>query len=139
MAEGVFRQMVNNAALADKISVDSAGTGDWHVGEEPHKGTLAIFCKHNIAYNGVARQLTHEDFARFDYIIAMDRSNLRTIRNQMPFDCNATIALLLDYAPTLSTRDVPDPYYDGRFDEVYDLVSAGCQGLLAAIRHSHQL
>lgn len=139
MAEGVFRQMVKETGLADKIQVDSAGTDDYHVGEQAHHGTRSVLKKHNIQYDGLARQLSRNDFYQFDYILAMDRSNLRNIRNMMPLDSNASVALLLDYVPNVSTRDVPDPYYDGRFDEVYDLVKAGSEGLLLAIRHSQQL
>lgn len=129
--------MVEEAGLVDKISVDSAGTSSYHVGEIAHSGTLLTLKKNNINYNGRARQFTLNDFDQFDYILAMDKSNLRDIRNLMPANTNAKVALFLDYADGISIREVPDPYYDGRFDEVYDLVYAASQGLLRTIRDSH--
>lgn len=137
MAEGVFQQLVYEAGLSDKIHVDSAGTSSYHIGETAHSGTLRTLKKHNIDYKGLARQLTQEDFHRFNYILAMDTSNLRSIRSIMPADNTAHIALLLDYAQHTSIRDVPDPYYTGEFDKVYDLVDNACRHLLAMIRQTH--
>lgn len=139
MAEGVFRQLVADAGLTNKIYVDSAGTASYHVGETPHYGTQGIFRKHNIPYDNLARQFHKQDFADFDYILAMDHSNLKNIQKLMPAKSRAKAALLLDYAPALATKEVPDPYYDGRFDEVYELVKSGGIGLLQAIRQEHHL
>ncbi len=137
MAEAVFRQKVKEAGLADKIKIDSAGTASYHVGEPAHSGTLRTLQKHGIPHNGLSRQLNRNDFYEYDYILAMDRSNLRGIRAQMPDDSEATIAMFLDYADGVRTRDVPDPYYNGRFDDVYNLVTKGSEGLLAVIRENH--
>ncbi len=139
MAEGIFRQIVKEANLSHVIRVDSAGTSAYHVGERTHSGTLRVLKKHNIPYDGRSRQFTRGDFHKFDYILAMDNSNLRSIRSQMPSDTTARIALLLDYADGLPVRDVPDPYYGGRFDEVFEMVKAGVEGLLAEIRQTHGL
>lgn len=139
MAEGVFRQLVTEAGLSDKINIDSAGTSDYHVGETAHHGTLRTLKKHNIDYSGHARQLTRADFQNYDYILAMDTSNLRSIRSVIPAESNAKVALLLDYAQRTSIRDVPDPYYTGEFDKVYDLVEDACQHLLLSIRQTHSL
>ncbi len=139
MAEGVFRQMVKDAGLEDAIRVDSAGTASYHVGEQAHHGTLRTLNKHNIQYDGRSRQLSKHDFHTFDYILAMDQSNLRAIRSRMPADSQAHVAMLLDYATNTRVRDVPDPYYNGRFDEVYSLVKSGGQGLLETIRQTHKL
>ena len=139
MADGVFQNMVNEADLSGKIHVDSAGTAGYHVGETAHRGTLKTLKKHSIPYNGRARQLHHQDFDKFDYILAMDESNLASIRSSLPSNSQATVRLFLDYADGVSTREVPDPYYNGRFDEVYDLVLAGSKGLLEAIRKDHNL
>ncbi|WP_129626829.1 low molecular weight protein-tyrosine-phosphatase [Candidatus Oscillochloris fontis] len=138
MAEAVFRHLVQEAGLTEQIVIDSAGTGGWHAGEPPHQGTLAVLQRHGISADGqVARQITKADFGNFTYIVAMDADNLRDLRMHDPRGCRTR--LLLDYAPTTRTREVPDPYYNGRFDEVYALVTAGCQGLLAEIRREHGL
>ncbi|NNJ12701.1 low molecular weight phosphotyrosine protein phosphatase [Chloroflexales bacterium ZM16-3] len=137
MAEAVFRGMVGEAGLADQISIDSAGTGAWHAGEPPHRGTLAVLRKNGVDVGEQrARQIAAADFKRFDYILAMDRENLAEMARFHP---TASARLLLDYAPEAPAREVPDPFYSGGFDEVYALVSAGCRGLLDAIRREHGL
>jgi protein-tyrosine phosphatase len=132
MAEGVFMHLVKEAGLEDKIDIDSCGTGGWHIGEAPHVGTQQVLAKHSIDYQHQARQLHTMDFDDADYLIAMDSDNLRDIIRSG--SSHAEIAKLLDYARGIEEADVPDPYYTGRFDEVYDLVLAGCKGLLAHIR-----
>jgi protein-tyrosine phosphatase len=134
MAEAVFQQVVDQAGLSDAITVDSAGTGDWHVGEKPHHGTLSVLHKHGIEYNGRARQIRRADFGRFDYILAMDGSNLADLRRMMPDDSPAEVRRFLEFAEDAPRLDVPDPYYNGRFEEVYELVRQGAEGLLAHIR-----
>src|SRR5690606_26802126 len=77
MAEAIFRDMVKREGLDAYIEVDSAGTGDWHVGKPPHEGTRRLLDSKQISYAGlVARQLTKEDLSTFDYILAMDENNL---------------------------------------------------------------
>jgi len=138
MAEAVFRHYVQEAGLADRIEVDSAGTGDWHIGNPPHRGSRHILDANNISYENIrARQVANRDFADSHYIIAMDQQNLRDLRrlaeqaarsgraSEAPF-----IGKLLDFASQAAIRDVPDPYYTGNFDEVFALVQDGCRGLL---------
>ena len=133
MAEAVFQQMVDTAALGDKIQVDSAGTGPWHVGEKAHRGTRRILSQHNIPYNGRARQVTPADTNDPDtYIVAMDQSNLSTLQSR--YGKHPRLYRLLDFASHHDVRDVPDPYYNNNFEYVYELVTDGCQGLLATIR-----
>ncbi|HVO72103.1 MAG TPA: low molecular weight protein-tyrosine-phosphatase [Aggregatilineaceae bacterium] len=139
MAEAVFQELVDEAGLHDAILVDSAGTSDWHVGERAHHGTWRVLRAHGIEYEGRSRQITVADFSRFDYILAMDDSNLDDLRAMQPKDSRAVIARFLDFAPDLPTREVPDPYYDGRFEEVYRLVMQGAQALLAHIREERGL
>lgn len=134
MAEAVFKHQVEQAGLSDEILVDSAGTSDWHVGERPHQGTQKILRQHGIHYDGQARQVTAQDFQRFDYILAMDDSNLSNLRAMQPADSRAVVRRFLDFAGDVPTRQVPDPYWDGNFDEVYDLVAQGAAGLLRHIR-----
>jgi protein-tyrosine phosphatase len=134
MAEAVFRHQVAQAGLSHRFSIDSAGTGAWHEGEPPHRGTAAILARHKIAVGPQrARQITPGDLASFDYLVAMDEENLRALE-AMRRDADGRVRLLLDYAPELGTREVPDPYYAGGFDHVFRLVEAGCAGLLAEIR-----
>jgi protein-tyrosine phosphatase len=137
MAEAVFAHKVREAGLEDAIEADSAGTGHWHVGEPPHSGTRRILAREGIAYAGRARLIAPADFDRFDYIVAMDRQNRRDI--EAMGSGRARVVLFMDYAPHLGVAEVPDPYYDGRFDAVYDLVQEAAEGLLAAIRREHGL
>jgi protein-tyrosine phosphatase len=134
MAEAVFQHLVDQAGLSDAITVDSAGTGEWHVGEKPHHGTLSVLHKHGIEYDGRARQIRREDFRQFDYILAMDGSNLADLRRMMPDDSPAEVRRFLEFAEDAPKQDVPDPYYNGRFEEVYQLVRQGAVGLLDHIR-----
>ncbi len=139
MAEGVFQHMVDEAGLSDRIVVDSAGTGPWHVGESAHRGTRQALKRHGIDYRGRARQVTRADYDGFDYILAMDRENLSDLRRLARDDDEAALSLFLDYAPQARQREVPDPYYNGRFELVYDLVRQASTGLLRHIREQHGL
>ncbi len=158
MADVVFQQQVQIAGLSGQIMVESSGTGAWHVGESAHRGTLKVLRKQGIDYRGLARQFEYADLDNFDYVLAMDRDNLRTImravnrgdwRTAKPQKSHLTdtavkaeVALFLSYANragTVRETDVPDPYYNGRFDYVYDLVNRGCAALLDHIRLTHHL
>lgn len=132
MAEGIFQNMVDEAGLSDKITVDSVGTGSWHVGERPHRGTRRILAKHGISYDGRARQIRHDDIKPHTYVVAMDDSNLNDLRRR--FGSHSRLYRLLDFATEHEERNVPDPYYTGNFEYVYQLVADGCRGLLATIR-----
>lgn len=134
MAEAVFRQAVDDAGLSEEIVVDSAGTSSWHVGERAHQGTRSVLRKHGITYEGRARQVTPHDFKLFDYILAMDNSNLSNLKRMLPDDDEAFVGRFMDFAEDAPTDEVPDPYYNGRFEEVYQLVSQASDGLLAHIR-----
>jgi protein-tyrosine phosphatase len=138
MAEAVFRHMVARAGLSGAIEVDSAGTGPWHAGEAPHYGTRRVLREQGIEYEHVARQVRDADFDDFDYLIALDRGHLAELRALARRE-GAELALLMDYAPAARTPDVPDPYYNGRFAEVYELVEQGCRGLLEHIVQRERL
>ena len=157
MAEAVFSAQVRRAGLAGQIQADLAGTGSWYVGEAAHDGTLEVLEDHGIIYNGRARQVDRHDFERFDYVLAMDRTNLNEItriRNRGEFSAaqkaerfspqarGPEIALFLSYAHklgTVSVLEVPDPYYDDRFDSAYQLINRGCEALLDHIRKVQHL
>ena len=139
MAEGVFRHLVEEAGLSDQIAVDSAGTISYHVGERAHRGTRQVLQKHGIDYDGRSRQVTSADFANFDYLLAMDRGHYEALQSRKPEGDGPVIRLYLEYADGISNMDMPDPYYNGNFEQVYRLVDAGARGLLAAIRAEHNL
>jgi protein-tyrosine phosphatase len=139
-AEGVMRALVREAGLQERIEVDSAGTGSWHVGEPPDARATRVARRRGIELEGAARQVWPRDFAEFDLILAMDASNLRNLRRLAPDeDARAKVRLLREFegragfqASAGGDLDVPDPYYGGAngFEEVLDLVQAACAALL---------
>ncbi|WP_276351390.1 low molecular weight protein-tyrosine-phosphatase [Cohnella caldifontis] len=135
MAEAVFRDLVRKEGLENAISVHSAGTGDWHLGKPPHEGTRRLLSAHGISFEGMrASKLTPEDGERHDLIVAMDASNERDIRARLRPGSRAEIIRFMSLLPEKGFEDVPDPYYTGNFEEVYELVEAGCRRLLERIR-----
>lgn len=140
MAEAVMRHLIKMEGLEKVISVDSAGTGNWHIGKPPHEGTCHILSKYKISYEGQkARQLTKADLSCFDYIIGMDNENMGNIRRLAGYDRTGEISRLLDFLEDHPFTDVPDPYFTGNFDEVYELVSKSCENLLMEIKTKHHL
>lgn len=135
MAEAVFQRMVDEAGLSDQIAVDSAGTGSWHVGEMAHRGTRRVLDQHGIEYTGRARQVTQEDVHPEHYVVAMDESNVDELRRR--FGDHPRLYRLLEFASESDVLNVPDPYYSGNFEYVYQLVEDGCRGLLETIREEH--
>ena len=120
------------------IEVDSAGTADYHIGAPPDSRSQRAALRRGIDLSGLrARQVTVDDFARFDLILAMDRDNLRELQAMQPRNAHAAVKLFLEYAPELNLHDVPDPYYRdaGAFEEVLDLTSAASRGLLRSLQH----
>lgn len=118
-------------ALAPDWQVDSAGTGGWHAGDPPHAPAIRTAARRGYDLAPLrARQITRADFDRFDRILVMDRANLADVERLRPDGATTPVVRLLDHAPELGTRDVPDPYYTGEFDRVLDLVEAACRGLL---------
>jgi protein-tyrosine phosphatase len=137
MAEAVFAHKVREAGLEKDLGADSAGTGHWHVGERAHQGTRKVLQQQGIEYDGRARLITRRDLEEFDYVVTMDAHNLADVRAMG--QGRAEVVPFLQFAPNAGVSDVPDPYYDGRFREVYDLVSQAADGLLAHIREEHEL
>lgn len=136
MAEAIFRKKVKDAGLEGKIDVDSAGTGDWHVGKQPHEGTINILNEYHIDHDGItARQVEKKDLQTFDYIVAMDASNMNNLQKlKGEGEVNGKMFRLLDLVPEKATKDVPDPYFTGNFEEVYNLINIGCDRLLDMIK-----
>jgi protein-tyrosine phosphatase len=138
-AEGVMRRLVDEAGLSDRIVLDSAGTGGWHVGGPPDPRAVSAAAGRGIAIHGEARQVRGSDFDDFDLIVALDRANARDLRRLAPDDeAAAKVRLPREFDPASDAQDldVPDPYYgaaDG-FGHVLDLVDAACCGLLDDLR-----
>lgn len=140
MAEAVFRHLVIKEGLNGKIEVDSAGTGDWHVGQPPHKGTRKKLDEYRIDHGSIrARQLNRQDLMNFNYVIAMDEKNLADIKAIAEEKSTAYIARLMDLVEDSTFLDVPDPYFTGNFDITYELVKKGCEQLLTFIRKHEQI
>jgi protein-tyrosine phosphatase len=136
--EGVMADLVRREGLEGEIVLDSAGTGAWHVGSPPDERASATATARGLTLGGVARRVELSDFEDFDLILAMDRSNLSDLHALAPDDeARAKVRLLREFDPDASgDLDVPDPYYGGPggFEDVFDLVTAACEGLLEAIR-----
>ena len=138
MAEAVFREIVKREGLQEKVQVDSAGTGHWHVGAVPHRGTRNILEENSIPFEGIrARQVETNDLTKFDYIIAMDSKNVADLKKLGAG--SGYIGRLSDFVPDGSWEDVPDPYFTGNFQEVYGLVADGCERLITFIRNEHSI
>ena len=142
-AEGVMRRLLDDEGLADRVHVESAGTGGWHIGEPPDERATLAARRRGITLAGAAQQVRPADFRRFDLLIAMDRGNLRELLAIAPDEEAAErVRLLREFDPAASgDLDVPDPYYGGErgFEIVLDMVDAACRGLLDELRASGRL
>lgn len=139
-AQGVFERLLAEQNLSDRIQVDSAGTAAWHVGESPDSRSQQAAKRRRIDLSRQrSRQITGADYDDFDYIVAMDRANLHSLRQQCPVQHAHKVRLFLDFAPHLDQSDVPDPYYGGLrgFDNVLDLIEIAAAGLLQDVREQY--
>jgi protein-tyrosine phosphatase len=139
-AEGVFRHLVDSAGLTQQIHIDSAGTHAYHVGNPPDERSQAAALKRNINLSKQrARKVSSRDFSDFDYVLAMDNSNMRDLQLIVPATAKTQPDLFLNFAQQYPEREVPDPYYGGAngFEHVLDLVEDAARGLLDAIRKQH--
>lgn len=142
-AEGVMRKQVAEAGLAHAIEVESAGTAAYHTGELPDKRARNAARARGIALDSRARQFLGADFLRFEYVLAMDRENLGHLLDlRMDSTSRPHLGLLRAFDPLAPRHaEVPDPYYGGAtgFEDVLDLCTAACNGLLEQIRQDHDL
>jgi protein-tyrosine phosphatase len=138
LAEAVFRQVVARAGLADRFEIDSAGTSNYHIGEAPDSRTVATAARRGITIEHAARQLGVQDLENFDYVLAMDASNLgRVERLARAQRGRADVRLLRSFDPEAGDDlEVPDPYFGGAdgFENVQDMIERASEGLLAHIR-----
>ncbi|HTN93351.1 MAG TPA: low molecular weight protein-tyrosine-phosphatase [Gallionella sp.] len=139
-AEAVFRHYVESAGLAGQISVESAGTHDYHIGDKPDSRAQRAAQQRGYDMSQLrGRQVEPEDFRRFDYVLAMDTANLEILQRIAPQGSGSRLGLFLEYARHHAEREVPDPYYGGAdgFERVLDMVEDAAQGLLEEIRQQH--
>ena len=136
-AEAVFRAVAAREAPELMIEVDSAGTAGYHVGAPPDLRTRQAASRRGYDMSSLrARIVEPRDFEDFDFILAMDRENLKVLNHRAPVQARDRVRLFLEFAPDAATTEVPDPYYGGPngFEEVLDLVEAATQGLLQHLR-----
>jgi protein-tyrosine phosphatase len=141
-AQGVFHRVVEEAGLAHRIDVDSAGTHGYHIGAPPDPRARDSARRRGIQIDTHrARRVTRIDMEEFDYVVAMDSDNLADLETLCPAGHEHKLVRLMDFAPHRGERDVPDPYYGGQrgFELVLDMVEEAARGLLERIRQTHGL
>ena len=135
-AEAVLRSIAAREFPSLEIEIDSAGTADYHTGEPPDRRSVAAARRRGYDLAGLrARQVQPADFERFDFVLAMDRSNLAELESRKPERATAQLALFMEFAPDAGVAEVPDPYYGGieEFERVLDLCEAASRGLLTRL------
>ncbi len=143
LAEAIFNHKIQALGLSRSFKSDSAGTSDYHIGELPDERTIQCALRKGLDINHRGRQVNHTDFRDFDYIVAMDDSNLRklqTLGAKYRF-ADKEIFLMRDFVVGWEGMPVPDPYYGGieGFDEVYEILDVAIDSFLAKIKEVHQL
>lgn len=136
-AHGVFQKLVDEEGLNEVIEVDSAGTSGWHIDEAPDSRTTQVAKTRGVDLSELrGRKAVTEDFHSFQYILAMDESNLSDLQAIAPANFTGHLGLFLDFATRTNVREVPDPYYGGAkgFETVFDLVEDASEGLLNQIK-----
>ncbi|MDD5277280.1 MAG: low molecular weight phosphotyrosine protein phosphatase [Methylovulum sp.] len=136
-AEGVFAELVKRRGLAHFFSIDSAGTHAYHIGEAPDLRAQKAALERGVALADIrSRKVKQGDFEDFDFVLAMDGDNYAILIDACPEAHKGKVRYFLDYAPHLSAREVPDPYYGGRygFERVLDLVEEASEGFLIALQ-----
>lgn len=132
MAEFVMKEIVEKAGLSHEFEIASAATSTYEIGNPVYPPARQKLAEHGIDCKGkTARQITKRDYDYYDYIVAMDHSNLRNLRNMLGEDPQRKISLLMDY--TSRPADVADPWYTGDFQATWDDVTEGCEALLSFI------
>jgi protein-tyrosine phosphatase len=136
-AEAVFRKLVADAGLADRIAADSAGTHGYHVGEPPDRRTQLVARTRGYDLSGLrARRVAREDFQHFDLVVAMDREHQEILARLAPPSAGHKLRLMMEFARRSAHDEVPDPYFGGPegFELVLDLLEDAAEGLLETLR-----
>lgn len=141
-AHAVFRKLVRDCGLAQRIEIDSAGTHAYHVGNPPDSRSMQVARNRGIEMNDLrARKVDFGDFIEYDYVLAMDAANYSILRDLALPEHFEKIRLFLEFAENFPQTEVPDPYYGGAqgFELVFDMVADASEGLLRHIRAHHGL
>jgi low molecular weight protein-tyrosine phosphatase len=142
-AEGVMKAVLRRVGLERRVAVESAGTADYHTGSLPDRRSRSAARARGLSLDSRAQQFTARDFARFDYVLAMDEANARDLRAIAPDPvANARVRLFRSFDPASALgAAVPDPYHGGAdgFEHVLDLCEAACEGLIEHLRREHRL
>ena len=140
LAEAIFSDLLREKGLNKLVSCNSAGTAGYHIGENPNPRTIDTARKNSIPINHKGRQFASGDFNNFHYVIVMDSSNLRDVLYKGG-EREKNVFLMRYFDPSDRNSEVPDPYYGGQsgFDNVFDILSRSCEGLLKYIETHHNL
>lgn len=138
LAEGIFADLLNQKRLSKKVSCNSAGTAAYHIGENPDPRTMKIAELNDILINHKGRQFSSESFDEYQYVIVMDRSNLRDVISKGG-ETGKNVFLMRHFDPANKDADVPDPYYGGKsgFEEMFDILNRSCNGLMKYLMAQH--
>lgn len=141
MAEGLLRARIESSPLRGRVLVDSAGTGDWHVGQPPDPRAIATAAHHGVDIARLrGRQIGEGDFRHSDWVLCADRANLRDVRAMAPPDARAQSALLLEWSGLEEgLAEIPDPYTGGtsHFEQVWALLDHAATGVVARLQAMH--
>jgi protein-tyrosine phosphatase len=133
-AEGAFRSIVEKNSKSQYFEIDSAGTHAYHIGNSPDQRSQQAAINHGVDLSSQRARHVHEsDFYYYDYIIAMDSDNLERLKSIQPSESHSKIELMLNYSKEHYGASVPDPYYEGKFDEVFEMLYSACTSFFESI------
>ena len=133
-AEGAFRLIVEKNSKSQYFEIDSAGTHAYHIGNSPDQRSQQAAINHGVDLSSQRARHVHEsDFYYYDYIIAMDSDNLERLKSIQPSESHSKIELMLNYSKEHYGASVPDPYYEGKFDEVFEMLYSACTSFFESI------
>lgn len=138
-AHAVFRKLVRDEGLEDRVVIDSAGTHAYHVGNPPDGRSMQTAVNRGIQMDDLrARKVDFSDLVEFDYVLTMDADNHEILMRMAPRDLQSKVRLFMEFAPDVGQDYVPDPYYGGvdGFENVFDMVEAASRGLLVHIKQN---
>jgi protein-tyrosine phosphatase len=138
LAEALFRKHVIDSGLEHDFYIDSCGTADYHIGHSPDPRSRHNALDNGLIYDHLGRQLSYDDLVEFDYIVAMDHSNLENIKKLANGSVReAEILMMREYDPAADHVDVPDPYFggDNGFQEVFEILDRSTKALLDQLKN----
>jgi protein-tyrosine phosphatase len=141
LAEAVFKHKIKQKGLESQVFADSCGTSNYHIGSPPDPRTIANAVKNGVAINHCGRQLSVTDLENFDYILAMDKSNLKNIQRLDEREkFTSKIMLMREFDPLTKGGEVPDPYYGGEqsFQEVFEILDRTMGNFIDHLIKTHQ-